>query len=89
MGKIGLGAERKKCIPMEVENEKGSISTFIESVLDKLKNSFETLFSETNSTENINQHKHSTLANSQQCNTDTMKAGISINDVAFECQRFS
>ena len=41
MGKIGIGQERMKFIPMEVTRDDGSISSNTDKVLNKLKNSFE------------------------------------------------
>ncbi|VDI43282.1 Hypothetical predicted protein [Mytilus galloprovincialis] len=40
IGKIGIGAERQRNIPMEINLEDGSVSTDPISVLNKWKNDF-------------------------------------------------
>ena len=54
IGKIGIGQERRKFIPMEVTRDDGSISSDTGEVLNKWKNSFESLLNHVNgNVENI------------------------------------
>ena len=54
IGKIGIGQERRKFIPMEVTRDDGSISSDTGEVLNKWKNSFEALLNPVNgNVENI------------------------------------
>ena len=66
IGKIGVGQERRKYIPLEILKPDGSVSSDVTEVLGKWESDFESLLNPINSTSNpelVNINMHSTQNN--------------------------
>ena len=66
IGKIGVGQERRKNIPLEILKPDGSVSSDVTEVLGKWESDFESLLNPINSTSNpelVNINMHSTQNN--------------------------
>jgi len=81
IGKVGVGNERKRNIPMEVVTEDGSVKTDLDSVLNKWKLHFETLFESSNTNSATAADDNTSDPPPPNAQTSDLNSGISILDV--------